>query len=164
MAVGCDADASVASAASMRDNEVQDYNQLTVTVKPYFKGSLLRWLSVNYDANYGFSQLKIGAESNSVNSFNQKLYATIIPGDRWQFTVGAEHFLTHFSESDTDNLILLDASATCQLSSRIRLSLTADNLLNHRHYQYVTYGTLSRTDHTFRIRPRNILASLQYRF
>lgn len=164
MVVGCDADASVASAASMRDSEVQHYCQLTVSVKPYFKGSIFRWLSVNYDANYAFSQLKIGEASNSSRSFNQKLYASIIPDDRWQFTAGAEHFLTHFSEGSAANLILLDASATCQLSSRIRLSLTADNILNRRHYRYVTYGTLSRSDHTFRIRPRNILASIQYRF
>jgi hypothetical protein len=28
----------------------------------------------------------------------------------------------------------------------------------------VTYGTLSRSEHSFQIRPRNILASIQYRF
>jgi len=164
MVVGFDFDASTSSASAMRDNEVQDYNQQTVSVKPYFKGSLLKWLSLNYGANYGFSRLIIAKTVNKTHSFNQKLYATIIPQDQWQFTVGAEYFLTRFPEGNTENNVLLDASMVWQLSSKIRLSLTANNLLDKRQYQYVTYGTLSRSEHSFRIRPRNILASIQYRF
>ncbi len=164
MVIGCDVSASTSSASSMRDNIVEDYSQQTVTVKPYFRGSLCKWLSVNYDADYGFSQLKIGSIDNSTHSFNQKFYATIIPRDRWQFTVGAEHFLTKFPEGNTENLVLLDASAAWHVSNKVRLSLTANNLLNKRYYQYVTYGTLSRSEHSFRIRQRNILATIQFRF
>lgn len=164
MVVGCEASASTSSAASMRDNAPCDYRQQTVSVKPYFRGSILRWLSLNYDANYGFSRLAVGDITNHNHSFNQKLYASIIPEDRWEFSIGAEHFLTRFSEGNTENLILLDASAVWRLNSKIRLSLTANNLLNRRHYQYATYGTLSRSEHSFQIRPRNILASIQYRF
>ena len=87
-----------------------------------------------------------------------------MPHDRWQFTAGVEHFLTRFPEGNVENLVLLDASAVWHVSSKVRLSLTADNLLDKRHYQYVTYGALSRSEHSFRIRPRNLLASLQYRF
>ena len=164
MVIGMDVNASTSSASSMRDNIVEDYSQQTLSIKPYFKGSLCKWLSVNYDANYGFSQLKIGNTSNSTHSFNQKFYATLIPHDRWQFTLGAEHFLTRFPEGNTENLVLLDASAVWHVSSKLRLSLTANNLLDKRHYQYVTYGTLSRSEHSFQIRPRDILASIQVRF
>lgn len=164
MVVGCDVSASTTSASSMRDNVVENYSQQTVNVKPYFKGSICKWLSVNYVATYGFSRLKIAELTNKTHSFNQKLYATIMPHDHWQFTAGAEHFLTRFPEGNAKNLVLIDASATWHVSSKVRLSLTANNLLNKRHYQYVTYGTLSRSEHAFQIRPRNILASLQYRF
>ena len=164
MVVGLDVNASTSSASSMRDNIVEDYNQQTLSLKPYFKGSLCKWLSMNYDANYGFSQLKIGSADNSTHSFNQKFYATIMPHDRWQFTLGTEHFLTKFPEGNAENLVLLDVSAVWNVNSKVRLSLTANNLLNKRHYQYVTYGTLSRSEHSFQIRPRNILASIQYRF
>lgn len=164
MVVGLDVNASTSSASSMRDNIVEDYSQHTLNLKPYFKGSLCKWLSMNYDANYGFSQLKIGSTDNSTHSFNQKFYATIMPHDRWQFTLGTEHFLTKFPEGNAENLVLLDASAVWNVNSKVRLSLTANNLLNKRHYQYVTYGTLSRLEHSFQIRPRNILASIQYRF
>ncbi|WP_297071207.1 hypothetical protein [uncultured Duncaniella sp.] len=164
MVIGLDANASTSSASSMRDNILEDYSQQTLSLKPYFKGSLCKWLSMNYDANYGFSQLKIGNTDNRTHSFNQKIYAIIMPHDRWQFTLGAEHFLTKFPEGNVENLVLLDASAVWNFNGKVRLSLTANNLLDNRHYDYVTYGTLSRSEHSFQIRPRNILASIQYRF
>jgi len=164
MVVGLDVNASASSASSMRDNVVEDYRQQTLNVKPYFKGRLCKWLSANYDANYGFTCLKIDDVGNSTRSFNQKLYVTVMPHDRWQFTLGAEHFLTRFPEGNAENLVLLDASAVWHVSGKVRLSLTADNLLDKRHYQYVTYGTLSRSEHSFQIRQRNVLVAVQWRF
>lgn len=164
MVVGCDVDASISSASSMRDNAVIPYRQINAGVKPYFKGSLTKWLSVKYEASYGFSKLKIDGEANDYHTFRQNIFTTIIPNDIVQFTVGAEHFLTCFPEGNTANLVLLDASAVWRLNNKVRLSLTANNVLNRRSYEYVNYGTLSRSEHHFQIRPRSILASIQYRF
>lgn len=164
MVVGCDMDASVSSASSMRDNEVVPYRQVAAGVKPYFKGSITGWLSVSYEASYGFSRLKINDIANNCHNFRQNVFATIIPNDHIQFTVGAEHFLTRFPEGDTSGLVLLDASAVWRVNGKVRLSLTADNLLNSRTYRYISYGTLSRSEHHFGIRQRGILASIQYRF
>lgn len=164
MVVGCDMDASVSSASSMRDNEVVPYRQVAAGVKPYFKGSITGWLSVSYEASYGFSRLKINDIANNCHNFRQNVFATIIPNDYIQFTVGAEHFLTRFPEGDTSGLVLLDASAVWRVNGKVRLSLTADNLLNSRTYRYISYGTLSRSEHHFGIRQRSILASIQYRF
>ena len=164
MVVGFDADASRATASAMRDNVVVPYRQLTAGIKPYFKGSVLRWLSVNYEASYGFSRLSINHEDNHYHSFRQNVFATILPLDEIEFTFGMEHFLNSFSNGNTANLLLLDASAVWRLNNKIRLSLTATNLLNKRSYEYQTYGTLSSSTHMFQLRPRSILASIQYRF
>lgn len=164
MVAGLDLNASVSSASSMRDDAVIPYRQTAAGLKPYVKGSIMRWLSADYEADYTFSKLKIDKETNNSHSFRQTLFGTIIPDDRVQFTVGAEHYLTRFPEGNTANLVLLDASAVWRVSNKVRLSLTARNLLNRRDYRYVNYGTLSRSEHYYRIRGRNILASLQYRF
>lgn len=148
----------------MRDGEVTPYSQFTATVKPYVKGSICRWLSANYEASYGFSSLRADGETAGSHTFHQKFYATLIPDDRVQLTIGAEHFLTRFPEGNITNLVLLDASAVWRVSSKIRLSLTADNLLNRRSYEYVSYGALSQSEYCFSIRPLAILASIQYRF
>ncbi len=164
MVAGLDLNASVSSASSMRDDAVIPYRQTAAGLKPYVKGSIMRWLSADYEADYAFSKLKIDKETNNSHSFRQTLFGTIIPDNRVQFTVGAEHYLTRFPEGNTANLVLLDASAVWRVSNKVRLSLTARNLLNRRDYRYVNYGTLSRSGHYYRIRGRNILASLQYRF
>lgn len=164
MVAGIEGNVSLTSASSMRDNSVVPYRQTTTEIKPYIKGSILRWLSANYEAEYGFSKLDINGDGNTCHTFHQNLFATILPNDLIEFTIGAEHFLTNFSERNTANLILLDASAVWRVSNKIRLSLTANNLLNKHNYEYVTYGTLSRSEHFFNIRQRSILASVQYRF
>ncbi|MDE7409443.1 MAG: carboxypeptidase-like regulatory domain-containing protein [Muribaculaceae bacterium] len=164
MVVGIDLNSSSSSASSMRNGEVIAYRQISAGLKPYFKGSILRWLSANYDAEYGFSNLRIEEKTNTSHSFHQNLFITISPEDIIHLTAGAEHFLTRFPEGNTSNLILLDASAVWRVNNRIRLSLTATNLLNKRSYEYVTYGTLSRSEHVFSIRQRSVLTSLQYRF
>lgn len=164
MVVGLEADASVASASSMRDDAVMTYKQLAAGVKPYLKGSVLRWLSVNYEAEYGFSRLTVVGDKTDYHTLRQNLFATVIPNDIVQFTVGAEHFLTRFPEGNTANLLLLDTSAVWRINDRFRLTLTASNLLNRRRYEYINYGTLSRSEHKFTIRPRAILLGLQCRF
>ncbi len=164
MVVGIEWDATLSAAASMRDGKVIPYRQLSAGVKPYFKGSIVRWLSITYEAEYGLSKLNIEKDVNCYHNLHQNLFGTIMPNDYINFTLGAEHFLTRFPEGNCANLILLDASAVWRLSNKVRLSLTGTNLLNRRIYKYVNYGTLSRSEHQFYIRHRTILASVQYRF
>ena len=87
-----------------------------------------------------------------------------MPDDRLNFTAGAEHFLTRFPEGNDASLLRLDASAVWRPKNRIRLSLTARNLLDRHAYRYVSYGPLSVSEHSFGIRQRTVVASLQYRF
>ncbi|MDE5586203.1 MAG: hypothetical protein K2I92_07660, partial [Muribaculaceae bacterium] len=164
MVVGIDINSGISSASSMRNDEVIAYRQISAGLKPYFKGSILRWLSANYEAQYGFSNLRIGDEKTTSHSLHQNIFVTLSPNDLLHFTIDAEHFLTRFPEGNSASLTLLDASAVWMVSHRIRLSLTAGNLLNRRMYEYVTYGTLSRSEHSFRLRQRSILASLQFHF
>ena len=162
--VGCEVGASYSSASSMRNGEIIDYKSLNLSMRPYFRGSLTKWLSMNYEASYGFANLQIDADKKDSHTFRQNIAFTAYPHDRVQLTLGGEHYLTRFPEGNTTNLVLLDASATWQINGKFRLSLTANNLLGKRDYHYQTYGTLSSSEHWFTIRPRNLLASLQYRF
>jgi len=164
MVAGIEVDALTSSASSMRDNAVTPCSQFYIGLNVYFKGSIMRSLSMNYEAKYDFSQMKVNMLSSLYHSFNHNLYITFIPDERLHFTFGAEHFLSRFSAVNMRNLVLIDASATWIISGRTRLSLTANNLLDKESYEYISFGTLSRTEHFFRIRPRNIYASIQYRF
>ena len=162
--IGCEMNASLTKASSMRDAATVPYNMASLSAKPYFKGSVFRWLSAAYDAAYGFSRFCISGKPNTSHSLVERLSATFTPDDRLALTAAAEHYLTRFPDGNTGNLILLDLSAAWRIRPKLRLSLTADNLLDRRHYDYVTYGTLSRSQHRFDLRRRTLLATLQWRF
>lgn len=162
--VGCDFDGSYSGASSMRNGEAVPYQKLAAGAGLSFRGSLTRWLSVDYTAKYGFSELEFENRRNSCHTVTQNLAATVTIVDNIHLNLGAEHYLTRFPEENVSGLVLLDASAAWQISGKTRLSVTANNLLDRRKYDYVSYGTLSRSEYTFMIRPRTILATLQLRF
>lgn len=162
--IGTEINGSFSKASSMRDNDVIPYRQFSASLKPYFKGCIIRWISINYEAEYGFSKLNINRDRSIVNTLHQNLFTTYIPNDYVNITFGAEHYFTRFPEGNKANLLLLDASAVWNVSKKVRLSLTANNILNKHRYEYVNYGTLSRSEHRFSIRHRTILATIQYRF
>lgn len=164
MVIGIKAETSFSSASSMRNNTIIPFKQLYLGGKSYLKGSILKWLSANYEIEYSLSQLSINQERSTYHTLHQNLFTTIIPEDLVQITFGAEHYYTRFPDSNKANLILLDASAIWRVTNKIRLSITANNLLNKRKYEYVIYGVLSSSEHTFQLRQRSILASIQYRF
>lgn len=164
MTVGCDVSASLSSASSMRDGSPVGYRQSVLALKPYFRGSLIKWLSANYQADYNVSRMKLSDERSSSQALSQNLSIAVIPHDCVTVTFGAEHFLTRFTGGDISNFILLDASAAWNMNKKIRLSLTANNLLNKRDYRYTNYGTLCYSEYSFQLRQRSILATLQFRF
>ncbi|MDE6268775.1 MAG: carboxypeptidase-like regulatory domain-containing protein [Muribaculaceae bacterium] len=193
MVVGCDFSSSLSRASSMRDGSVIPFRQLSVGVKPYFKGSLRRWLSIHYEASYDYSRLSLdspvddspngsgeragilrsgnksdnpgtGDRSSGYSSLRQNFYATLIPSDPISFTFGIEHYFTRFPEGNSTNLILADFATAWRISNKVRLTLTLNNLFDQRNYQYISYGTLSRSEFSFRILPSRLLLSAQVRF
>lgn len=164
MVIGCDFSGSLSTSSSMRDGVVIPYRQTFASAKPYVKGSITKWLSASYEGESAFSRLSVDGDVSNSASLRQNLHATVAPADNLQFTIGGEHFLTRLPEGACANLVLIDASAVWRPTHKLRLSLTADNMLNKRQYRYTTFGTLSRSTHAFTIRPRTILATLQYSF
>ena len=164
MVVGCEVNSTYASASSMRDNIVLPYIQTVVSISPYFRGNILKWCSINYSGGFNFSNMNIENETSSYYSFYQNFQLIFTPFDKFDISAGGEHYLTCFSEKNIANLMLIDFKAVYRLNSKIRITLTASNILNQRDYRYTTYGTLSISEYSFRIRGRNILLGVQYRF
>ncbi len=163
---GLDFTATRSSSASMRDGLCHPFiRQTSLQVNPYFKSSLTSWLSLNYNLNFTYSSLKIKGEQSADNSSTlHHLALTLIPENRWEFTFGAEYYYNRFSGNNHAGLTLLDISAVWKVSGKVRLQLDAKNILDQREYRYMVYGSLSSSEYSYRLRPRNILAGIQVRF
>lgn len=164
MVAGLETEVNFTSASSMRNYELIPYRNKGLQIKPYLRGSISKWLSINYEAEYNLSQLKVEEENTIYHTFHHNLFTNFTPIDKLTLSVGFEQFITRFPEGNISNLMLPDASAVWKINNKIRLTLTANNIFNKRIYEYINYGTLSRSEHFFRIRPRTILVSMQYRF
>lgn len=164
MVIGCDLAASTSSASSMRNGTIVPYRQTGANAKPYLRGSVCKWLAINYEAELSSSTLNVVDSRSQSLSMRHNMFASIIPHEKLCLTLGAEHFTNRMSNNSSASMLLLDASAAFKVSDKLRVSLTATNLCNTTNYRYTTYGSLSRTDHSFALRPRTILLSAQLRF
>lgn len=162
---GLDATFNSATGTSMTDGIPTGWRQHDIQARPYLKGTLVRNLSFDYEARIGLSTMSVkDAEKSDYTTLTQRLSATYTVHDNLHLTAGADHYLTHPAGKATSDLILLDASASWQITPRLRLSLICSNLLDSREYRYVSYGTLSESIGTYSLRPRNIIATAQLRF
>lgn len=161
---GLDISHNYTHASTMRNNIAEPYSQNHTEIKPYIRGSLMKWLSMDYTIQYERSSLRFADKSNLFQTVNHSIHLTMLPNDNIQLTIGADHYFTQFSTGNHANMVLVDASAQWEINSRWRVDFVATNLLNRRNYSYSSFGTLSQTDHIFNIRPRNLMISATMRF
>ena len=161
--IGIDASFGHSSARMMRQNVEQPYTSTFITLAPKFSGKFTRWLSSDYRLTYTNNQYKVDAVKATHSALRQNLSVTLLPTDQWHIAFGAEHYYTRFSTDQTASIIFLDASVRWLLSKRIDLALAATNLLDETDYRYTSFGSLSESLYSFKIRPRNIIIKMQVR-
>ncbi len=159
--VGIDASFGHSSARMMRQNVEQPYTSTFITLAPKFSGKFTRWLSSDYRLTYTNNQYKVDAVKAIHSALRQNLSVTLLPTDQWHIAFGAEHYYTRFSTGQTASIIFLDASVRWLLSKSVDISLAATNLLNETDYRYTSFGSLSESLYSFKIRPRNIIIKMQ---
>ena len=77
-------------------------------------------------------------------------------------TVSAVHYHNELQASPTLNALLADASLVWRMK-KLRLSLNLHNLLNQKEYRQTVYSGLNASTTIYTLRPREIIAELQYR-
>jgi hypothetical protein len=159
--VGIDASFGHYSARMMQQNVEQPYTSTFITFAPKFTGKFTRWLSTDYRLTYKNNQYEVDAVKAIHSALRQNLSVTLLPTDQWHIAFGAEHYYTRFSTGQTASIIFLDASVRWLLSKSVDISLAATNLLDETDYRYTSFGSLSESLYSFKIRPRNIIIKMQ---
>ena len=159
--VGIDASLGHSSARMMRQNVEQLYTSTFITLAPKFTGKFTRWLSTDYRLTFTNNRYNVNAVSSHHSTIRQNLSVTFLPTDQWHIALSAEHYYTRFSTDQTASITFLDASVRWLLSKHIDLALAATNLLDESYYRYTSFGSLSESLYSFKIRPRNIIIKMQ---
>lgn len=150
-------------ATAIRQDSEIPYVLRSISAGINIKGYLTNTLSLDYRLPYTHNRLTMTSEQSCYDVLKQYFTLTWIPIPNWQFSIGGEHYYTHFNTGSTTNLVMLDASVRWVVSKNIDLALIASNLLNHSEYQYANFGMLSQATNTYKLRGRNIIANIQVR-
>lgn len=150
----------------IRNNNNVKYNTKVLAIRPSINGRLTSWLKVEYKLSTNFQRMKVADTKYNSDRYNQSLEVLLNPTQKLNFSVFGEHYHASGSGMKTANLFLADAKAEYQFTSRLQGILYVTNLLNQRHYTYtgISSDDLTSTHLSYKLRGRNVLASIYYKF
>lgn len=141
---------------------VQNYRYTQLTLTPKIDWSPLSWFNATYLATLTCNRSHLG-EGNSLPALwniRQKINLEI--GNRtFLVRLIGEHYYNQLDENNHQHVWLADAEAS-YIKDKWRFSLSLCNLFNQKEYRYTTYSTIQQYTSWIKMRPREILVSIQY--
>jgi len=137
-------------------------------LSPYINGRLTSWLNMVYRLDFNLSSMKMDDDDTTSKSkgYTQTLELIFSPWQKLNFSVLGEHYYTEFTDDVSKHLVLADIKAEYTINDKWQLILSAKNILNQETYNYTLVDSrdFTKSYTSYKIRPRNILLSLYYKF
>ena len=121
---------------------------------------------MEYNLSTNNSVIKVADTKYNSNRYNQSLEVLLNPTSKLNFSLFGEHYHADGSGMKSQNLFLADAKAEYQITKSLQAIVYVTNLLNQRDYTYtgISSDDLTSTHLSYKLRGRNVLASLYYKF
>lgn len=150
----------------IRNNETISFISNTWNIAPSVNGRLFKWWNVVYNLSFSHSQVKIPQAdiSSASDEYSQSLELIFSPTKVLNFSILGEHYHTQITRDQTKNMVLADFKAEYQISNRWQLIASVTNILDQQTYAYTIIDDLTTAHASYKIRPRNYLVSLYYKF
>lgn len=124
-------------------------------------GSILNYIYWSYNLKYTNSQLSMNREEmQSLDRYIHSFNMNISPIDVLSWETEGEYYRNEVAEGNYKNLFLLDTKLTWQISKRMELVASVNNLFNRKEYTYTTYNTLSSIESTRYLRGREFMLTI----
>ena len=124
-------------------------------------GSISNYVYWSYNLKYSNSQLSMNREEmQSLDRYTHSFSLNISPIDVLSWETEGEYYRNEVAESNYKNLFLLDTKLTWQVSKRMELMASVNNLFNRKEYTYTTYNNLSSNESTRYLRGREFLFTI----
>ena len=166
--IGLEVSYEIGTAKIARNDVLIPLNSQMLMLSPYINGRLAPWLNMVYRLDYSTSKVKIKETdtASKTSSYTQSLELIFSPWKKLNFSVLGEHYYTQFTDDVSKHMILADVKAEYNISDKWQLILSAKNILNQKTYNYtlVDSNDFTKSYTSYKIRPRNILVSLYYKF
>lgn len=141
---------------------IQNYCYTQLVLTPKINWTPLSWLNTSYLASLTCNRSLIGENNNLPALWNirQRIYLEI-GNSTYQIRLTGEHYYNQLDENHHQHVWLADAEAS-YIKDKWRFSMTLCNLFNQKEYRYTTYSAIQQYTSWIKMRPREILVSIQY--
>lgn len=141
---------------------IQNYCYTQLVLTPKINWTPLSWLNTSYLASLTCNRSLIGENNNLPALWNirQQIYLEI-GNSTYQIRLTGEHYYNQLDENHHQHVWLADAEAS-YIKDKWRFSMTLCNLFNQKEYRYTTYSAIQQYTSWIKMRPREILVSIQY--
>lgn len=141
---------------------IQNYCYTQLVLTPKINWTPLSWLNTSYLASLTCNRSLIGRNNNLPALWNirQQIYLEI-GNSTYQIRLTGEHYYNQLDENHHQHVWLADAE-TSYIKNKWRFSMSLCNLFNQKEYRYTTYSAIQQYTSWIKMRPREILVSIQY--
>lgn len=137
------------------------YHNTTWNLGGRINGSLSNYVYWSYNIKYSNSQLSMNREEmQSLDRYTHSFSLNISPIDVLSWETEGEYYRNEVAEGNYKNLFLLDTKLTWQVSKRMELVASVNNLFNRKEYTYTTYNNLSSIESTRYLRGREFMFTI----
>lgn len=141
---------------------IQPYKSHWLSMKPKVDWTPTHWLSASYQANFNQSRTCINTPLPALWDIQQRLSLNI-GNDTWNIHLRGEHYYNEVSKDEHKNLWLADVGLQYN-TSKWRWSASLNNIFNQEEYRYTTYSDIRSYTSWIKMRPREYLVSVQYKW
>lgn len=141
---------------------IQNYRYTQLMLTPKINWTPLSWFNTTYLASLTCNRSLIGEGNNlpALWDIRQRIYLEI-GNSTYQIRLTGEHYYNQLDEYHHQHVWLADAEAS-YIKDKWRFSMNLCNLFSQKEYRYTTYSAIQQYTSWIKMRPREILVSIQY--
>jgi len=141
---------------------IQPYETHQLGLYPKISWTPSAWFSATYQAMLTRSETRISTSLPALWEVQQRLSFSIGDEDL-NLNLNGEHYHNELSADESKNTWLADVGIQYNVG-KWRWTLSLNNLFNQEEYRYTTYSDVRSRTSWIKMRPREMLVSLQYRW
>ena len=137
------------------------YHNTTWNLGGRINGTISNYAYWSYNIKYSNSLLSMNREEmQNLDRYTHSFSLNISPIDVLSWETEGEYYRNEVAEGNYKNLFLLDTKLTWQISKRMELMASVNNLFNRKEYTYTTYNNLSSIESTRYLRGREFMFTI----
>ncbi len=152
---------------SLFQNEKESlYSSDSWKIAPKLTSRISKWGNVAYEVAFSqnWQKIKDTDMRTSYKNLSQILSCNITPNRKWYLQLTGEHYCNEIMKNVYKHLLVADAEFTYSFQNGWEFNLSLKNIFNQNVYAYTYYDNLTSVNREFRIRTRNVMTSLFFRF